>query len=545
MRIERYYSSVKEEISPLSNDAYTLLDKQDYVGFFKSCGSNYVRSIRRAQEVIAIFKFHSSSSTVAAEFAVGLKVSGWGSRVESNFSYKSKFSSIASSLEIKILGFGMGLNEEGSDTLVATSLDEYNEVMKFAFRSMTQSENSAHIGMIYGIEVVPWVDNTAFQVASKLLDEDILIPQRRSVIPKARNRLSSDTTAFKNDATTRALFKCKKPEFQIDKYGYCCDESSLMNTRTGNYEPERALASPSSEVEDNTENAEDTTEDTTEDTREKDISERVCKPRSKLDKSLVKNNMAANGEFVALLDSIVRYKLNQLFTLSKCISAVRAIPDKYEYYILKSQDTVKYDATIEATFTVNELKRALDPASDYRFLKFLGQELDEFMDMYYEPCIAALFGSNIGYDPDVEAQYFMAYPWQFHDECNQLSCLADNMRWNRNGEGCVPSLVTGSGSDSYDAGADCTKEEGDDFYYEDEQPADEAEKCKTSNTDMEKFRTDAKACWEGIGFNVVPIHLMDHFCMPQITANIADETRIEKLEASKCSEKKEEKVVAE
>ena len=57
MRIDRYYSSVREEVSPLSDDALTLLDRQDYIGFFKACGPNYIRGIRRAQEVVAYFEF--------------------------------------------------------------------------------------------------------------------------------------------------------------------------------------------------------------------------------------------------------------------------------------------------------------------------------------------------------------------------------------------------------------------------------------------------------------------------------------------------------
>merc|ERR1719157_536204 len=62
MRIERYYSSIREELSSLTDDALTLLDRQDYIGFFKGCGPNYIRSIRRAQEITAIFEFEETSS---------------------------------------------------------------------------------------------------------------------------------------------------------------------------------------------------------------------------------------------------------------------------------------------------------------------------------------------------------------------------------------------------------------------------------------------------------------------------------------------------
>ena len=501
MRIERFYSSLKEEVSPLSPDAATLLENQDYIGFFKSCGPNYVRGIRRAQEITAIFKFHSSSRERASEFAANLKVSKKKKfSVSADFSSKSKFSSIANSLEIKIQGYGLGLNQEGAETLVATSLDEYNEAINFAFKSFTQNEDSHNIGMVYGMEVVPWVDNTAFQVASKLLDENIEIPMARSLIPLAFLRNATMTDAFVNNEDKRPLFKCKNPSYHIDKYGYCCDPETLYNPAEAIYEDE---------------------------VQDIDISARVCKPLNVLEKSVVKNNMANNGEFVARLDSIVRYRLNQLFTLEKCVSAVRAIPDKFEYYILKAQDTVKYDRAIEFTFTVAELRLALDPKGDYGLVKHLSRDLDEFIDMYYQPCVAALFGMNIGQSPGTDPQYFMAYPWYHHDECNHLSCLADNMRWDRETKGCIPSLMTGTGSPDYN-GTDCS--------YDDEK-YDESQKCKHSGADLQGYKDIADNCWDSETDPdknvVVPVFLMDHFCLPQITADIADDDRRAALEIRK------------
>ena len=59
-----------------------------------------------------------------------MKVAARGIGVDASFAAKSKFKEVTSSLEIKIIGFGLGLSQEGSETLVATSLQEYNEVMK-------------------------------------------------------------------------------------------------------------------------------------------------------------------------------------------------------------------------------------------------------------------------------------------------------------------------------------------------------------------------------------------------------------------------------
>ena len=61
----------------------------------------------------------------------------------------------------------------------------------------------------------------------------------------------------------------------------------------------------------------------------------------------------------------------------------------------------------------------------------------------YQPCIAALFGTNIGANPDTEPQYFLAYEWLTHNACGYFSCLADNMRWDCEKGGCIPSGITG------------------------------------------------------------------------------------------------------
>lgn len=409
MRAERYYSNPDEGTTSLTGDATALLQGKDYVGFFKSCGPQYVKGIRRAQELTTIFKFHSSSQESASEFAKTLKVSGFGQKIETKSSRKSKFSSMNNSLEIKIQGYGLALNIEGSDALVATSLDGYNDALEYAYNSMTQTEANNDVGMIYETEVVPWVDNAAFKAASGLF-----------------------------------------------------------------------------------------------------------KPTETLDPSVAKNNMLLNAEFVVRLDSVVQSRLNQFFNLEKCITDVRAIPDSYEYYFLKSQDAVKYDATLENSYTVAELKMALDPTGDYGFVRHMSHEMDEFDDMFYKPCLAALFGNSIG---NSNSQYFMAKKWTDHPVCNRLSCLENDRRWDREGGlGCVDGLITGD-SPNY-SGSFCKKDE-DDY--------GEEESCKYPEAELEKYRSDALNCWsQETRFSINPKYLMEHFCLPGFTTSaivVADGAR--------------------
>jgi len=492
MKVQRYYSSVREELSPLSEDALTLLDTQDYIGFFKSCGPNYVRSIRRAQELTAIFSFTSSSRATSAEFAASFKASGGARSVSGSFASKSKFSSINKDLTIKIVGFGLGLNNEGSTTLVSTTLEEYNEVMKFAYISFTQSEDSHNIGMVFGIEIVPWVDNTAFQVASKLLDEEVEIPLPRSLIPKAllvTNR--KPFPEFTNSDVFRKDVTCKERFHEIDRYGYCCEISTLFDTTAQEYSEAIVVDTVG-------------------------VRNTMCKPVRRLDKSVVKNNMANNGEFVAHLDSIVRYRLNQLFTMEKCLTSVNSYDSDYDYHILKAQDSVKYDASIEVKYTVLRLKMALDPTQDYGLITALGKELDEFIEMYYSPCVAELFGTNVGSNPNVEPQYFMAYGWLTHDACAHLTCLADNTRWDREKGGCTVGVMTGN-QFAFKATDDLAKKCALD---NDETLSEEKIKCKHPEDKLKEFQDAANLCWKTD--SVVPYYLMEHFCMPQLTGEIDD-----------------------
>merc|ERR1711957_922831 len=495
MSIMRYYSSVREELSPLSEDALTILDQQDYIGFFKSCGPNYVRSLRRAQELTAIFSFTSSSAERSRALSRSLQQTGGSfvTSIEAGSTNANKFKSESSSMSITILGYGLGLNTEGSSTLVSATLEEYAEVMKFAFKSFTTGEDSHNIGMVYGMEIVPWVDNTAFQVASRVLDEEVEVTIPRSLIPRA---LLSETgvvsTIFTNDqvdVTGRTRHKCKEQAFHMDMYGYCCEESSLFNVKNQTYQSELQGI---------------------------ETSLMVCNPVRRLDKSVVKNNMANNGEFVAHLDSIIRYRLNQLYTLGKCLTEVNTFSDDYRYHLLKPMDSVKYDDSIEMTTTVKEMQLYLDPGTDYGLIRQMGREMDEFVEMYYQPCIAALFGTNIGANPDTEPQYFLAYGWLTHDACGYLSCLADNMRWDRSNGGCIPSGISGiTNFADTDAAEDFCAKNSDDT------DTQASETCKYLGSDLKVFGDQANNCWAAGGST--PSALMSHFCMPSLSGELADQ----------------------
>ena len=96
---------------------------------------------------------------MAADFQ--LKARGYS--VKASFAASSKTTSSDSQTKITIKAFGLGLNGDGADTLVARSLEDYDAAVKFAFKSM-QNDN---VGQIHGVEVVSWMKNLQFQNAVK------------------------------------------------------------------------------------------------------------------------------------------------------------------------------------------------------------------------------------------------------------------------------------------------------------------------------------------------------------------------------------------
>lgn len=465
MRIERYYTSMEEQNSPLSNDAKYLLGAQDYVGFFKACGPSYVRSIQRAQEMFTIFSFKSTSRDRGRTYASRLQMSSWLPN--------RRGTSESSTLQIIIKGYGFGLTDEGSETLMATSMSHYAKVQKYAYNVMTRNDSYKSIGMIYGIQVIPWAHNPGFQSAAKINEEVIEVPMVRSLVPKAHRK--TDPTDLKFDNDKRAEFECSNLQFKMDQYGYCCEPEQLYNYVEGTYDDETP-------------------------------NKRTCRVITTVPPAAIKDNMVANGEFVARLDRTVRYKLNQLSVLERCISAVNAIPEKFLFYVLKQPARVLQDKKPD-DFSVFELKMALDTFGDYGLIEHMATELDEFMDMQVQPCYAALFGMNVGTTPETDASYFMAYPWFQHKECTMFTCLAQDMQWDREkGGGCVPSLIAANSKKFDSTNEDsCSKDSSTGTL-----------KCKHNSTQLATYYDRVTKCWDAIIPNIGINALINEYCLPEI-----------------------------
>ncbi|MBU2510085.1 hypothetical protein KJ966_02065 [bacterium] len=185
--IDSYYASVDESKTRLSDTAAKLIENNDLPGFFSSCGSYYIRSIRRSALFTSNFKFKSVTTLEDSKFINQLEseLKGFRKKViskkgESDQTEKTtedtkdtttdttSFSSAAvnRNLTITASAFGLGKNEKA--TLISYDIETFKAAIKDAFISM----QNPRTGKVTSIEVVPWVENTEFQTLMKL-EEDV------------------------------------------------------------------------------------------------------------------------------------------------------------------------------------------------------------------------------------------------------------------------------------------------------------------------------------------------------------------------------------
>ena len=421
MRLESLSSSIQENESSMAKDAVRMLEDEEYVNFFMSCGPNYVRSIQRAQEVTSIISYEAIDDYTAQRFADALKLYVYGNRGDSmrersrsqripmdftgfNLDLDFDYSDIRKSLSIEILGFGLGLNSDGSSTLVATSLDEFNQVMRFAFDSMTKNESMGRgTGMIYGMEVIPWTDNAEFLKFANVDYNTILAPVPRALIENAMG--------VKNQKGFVDRYVCTSINSEPDDFGKCCDPLDVVDMTKINEFGSTTVKSS-------------------------------CQPEHYLTPVVMKDNLETNAEFVSWLGFVAREKVKSLTTLSQCVNKLRSFPKRFEYHFMKTSKKGIYDKSLETAYTLKELKSTFDPLGDLSILSLIGNENDEFFEMFYQPCLSALYGMNNGNDKTTDPKYFMSEPWYNHKECARPSCLESDMAWDRkNGNGCVEGVL--------------------------------------------------------------------------------------------------------
>jgi len=170
LTVDSYYSSVDEGTSAMSQDARSLLESKDLLGFFESCGPYYVRSIVRRSQYFNVFEyttldekkdegFENILELTIRRFSGKRKKRKKEEETDAKDDLKYKFDQQAVERNLKIYSRAIGLGKSQGDSLLPTDLDTFKTTLNGAFIS-TQDELT---GRIVSMEVVPWVENPMFQ----------------------------------------------------------------------------------------------------------------------------------------------------------------------------------------------------------------------------------------------------------------------------------------------------------------------------------------------------------------------------------------------
>jgi len=220
INLNSYYASLDESSSKMSDSAGKLLENNDILGFFSSCGSYYVRSIGRNAKFIAIFTYKTKTREPDPEFEEDLEaeINGFGKGIKEKLQddvigsatsalgvmtdreFRKKAAS--KKLTINVAAFGLGKNE--SATLISYDIGTFKSAIADAFMSM----QNPRTGKVSSIEVVPWVENTDFQVLIKLEEETEIIEEGEP--KKDTTSEVSENSSEKKEQKTRKLLLYEK-----------------------------------------------------------------------------------------------------------------------------------------------------------------------------------------------------------------------------------------------------------------------------------------------------------------------------------------------
>jgi len=171
--MDTYYGSVNESGTPLSDSAAALLEREDVPGFFAACGPYYVRGINRNAQLVSLFTYETTESSrdVSFEASISGRLKGFfGGGASFNSTSAGEFSSKASSRNLTITTRGWGLGKQADAALISYDLDTFKQAVKDAFLSM----QNPLTGRVTSVEVVPWVENTDFQVKLNMNGNDVV-----------------------------------------------------------------------------------------------------------------------------------------------------------------------------------------------------------------------------------------------------------------------------------------------------------------------------------------------------------------------------------
>jgi len=234
MAADLYYASVDDSVATISEDAIVLLTRGEYIGFIQACGPYYIRTVRRQKAIVTLFQYELDTNVDdnladSANVSLSDVVHDLISRVDGvadtgNDRNRLVQNTHSSSLTIQIFGFGLTMDSDVLGSLVANSIEQYDDAMNYGFEAMKSIDS----GLVKSIEVYPWVANMSFQQSAKI---DVKIEQETCYELVSRT-ITSGTMCVKVDPSGVGL---PPTENRVNCNTFCdipCDDGQSCENRS-------------------------------------------------------------------------------------------------------------------------------------------------------------------------------------------------------------------------------------------------------------------------------------------------------------------------
>jgi hypothetical protein len=160
VEIRNYYHSLDETQSQISPSTRKLLENQQYVTFFNSCGQHYVRSVGSFSSYLALLQYRltkneNSDKVFAQRIEKGLFNFSGDKKVEKGFSKD------AEARGMRVFVQALGLSKGELVNLVPVDINQFRTTVQDTVKLMQDPSS----GLVSYIEVVPWVENPELTVS--------------------------------------------------------------------------------------------------------------------------------------------------------------------------------------------------------------------------------------------------------------------------------------------------------------------------------------------------------------------------------------------
>ena len=225
LNIKSYYYSLDETGSELSDSVINLLDNDQYLTFFNSCGHFYVRAAGSFSTYFALIQYRQRGNLKEDEdflknlekglfnFNAGEEKNVSLSQVKSDAGYRG--------LRVYVQGTGLSKREETITNLLPLDIAQFRTTMQDVVKLMQNPD----AGIINSIEVVPWMENP--QLSAKIM-KSLLIKKLSETSKKTGGSAEKTDEKGAGPAENKAGSNDKNDEYA--QYDFIKQQRLIENT---------------------------------------------------------------------------------------------------------------------------------------------------------------------------------------------------------------------------------------------------------------------------------------------------------------------------